>query len=77
MYFWPPYYSDFNPIENVWGLMARKMKSIDIMTKSDLIESVKSAWDEIDKEMIEKYIDSMPGRINDCISIHRNKINYK
>ena len=50
---WPPYSPDLNPIENVWGLMARKIKPKDIMTKSDLIEAVKSALNEIDKEVIE------------------------
>ena len=30
--------------------MIRKIKSKDIMTQSDLIEAVKSAWDKIDHE---------------------------
>ena len=56
--------------------MERKINSKDIMTQSDLIEAVKSAWDEIDQEVIENYIDSMPGSINDCIFINGDKINY-
>ena len=46
------------------------------MAQSDLIEEVKSAWSEIDQKVIENTIDSMPGRINDYISINREKINY-
>ena len=57
-------FPDLNPIPSVWRLMVRKIKSKDIITQSDLIEAVKSTWDEIDQEVIENYIDSMPGRIN-------------
>ena len=46
------------------------------MTQSDLMEAVKSAWDEIDQKVIENIIESMPGRINDCIFINGDKINY-
>ena len=73
---WPPYSPDLNQIENVWELMAREIKSKHIITQSELIEAVKSAWDEIDQELKENCIDSMPVRINDCISINENKINY-
>ena len=47
---WPPYSPDLNPIENVWEIMARKIKSKDIMTQWDLIEAVSSAWNEIDRK---------------------------
>ena len=39
------------------------------MTQSDLMEAVKSAWDEIDQKVIENFVGLMPGRINDCIFI--------
>ena len=39
----------------------------------NLIEAVKSVRDWIDKEVIESYIDLIPGRINDCISINVDK----
>ena len=55
-----PYSPDLNPIENVWRKMTRKIKSKDITTQSDLIEAAKSACDEIDLEVIENCIDSMP-----------------
>ena len=46
------------------------------MVQSDLMQTIKSAWDEIDQEVIENCIDSMSGRINNCISINGDKINY-
>ena len=46
------------------------------MNQSDLIEAVKSVWDEIDQEVMENCIDLMSGRINDCISINEDKINH-
>ena len=45
------------------------------MTQSDLIEAVKPAWDETDLGVTENCIDSIPGRINDCIFINGDKIN--
>ena len=60
----------------MYGDNGKKNKIKNIMTQSDLIEALKSAWDEIDQEVIENYKDSMPGRINDCISINRDKVNY-
>ena len=73
---WSPYSPDLNQIDKVRRLIARNIMPKDIIAQSDLIEAVKSAWNEIDQEEIENYIDSIPGRINDCISINRYKINY-
>ena len=70
---WSPYSPDLNSIENVWGLMARKIKQKDIMTQSHLIKAVKSAWEEIDQKVKENCIDSLHWRINDSISKNGDK----
>ena len=76
MYWLTSLFSRFKSNRECMGLMARKIKSKDIMTQSDLIEAVKSVKDEIDQEVIENCIKSMSGRINDCISINRDKVDY-
>ena len=71
MYWLASLFYRFKSNRECMGLMTRKIKSKDIMTQSDLMEAVKPAWDEIDQEVVEYCIESMPERINDCVFIKR------
>ena len=72
---WPPYSPDLNPIVNVKEINCKKNIVKRYYDSINLIEAVKSTWDEIDKEVVDYCINSIPGRINDCISINGDKIN--
>ena len=69
---WPARSPDLNPIENLWGILSRKIyangKQFD--TVASLKSSIKKAWEEIDPNVLSKLIDSMPSRI---FSVIENK----
>lgn len=75
---WPPYSPDLNPIENVWGLLARKVyangKQFDNVR--DLKTAVLRAWSEIDQSYLKNLVDSMPKRIGDVIFAHGGHTKY-
>lgn len=62
---WPGYSPDMNPIENLWGIVKKRLKKINITTKVKLIENLIQIWhrdDEI-KNKCSVLIESMPRRI--------------
>lgn len=62
---WPPYSPDLNPIENLWGLMTKKVYGQGKQYNSihDLKVAVFSAWDDFGLEVIQNLSMSMPTRI--------------
>ncbi|XP_037944167.1 protein slit-like [Teleopsis dalmanni] len=67
---WPARSPDLNPIENLWGIISRKVyaKGRQYSTVSELKASIQEAWDKIDDVIIKKLIDSMPNRIFSVIN---------
>lgn len=75
---WPAYSPDLNPIENLWGILTRRVyeggrqyNSID-----ELKNAVIHCWEEIEKDTLEKLINSMPKRVYDVIFSRGGTINY-
>lgn len=65
---WPSNSPDLNPIEHVWSMMSKKLKSKLITNKSTLKDEIKKIWENgISKEYLEKLVESMPNRISECI----------
>lgn len=67
---WPPQSPDLNPIENMWGLLKRRLNEYDTAPKglNELYERVTHIWyNVITKEECQKVIDSMPRRIEQVI----------
>lgn len=62
---WPAKSPDFNIIENVWGLLARRVyangRQFDRPT--DLERQISIEWSKIDQEYIQKLVKSMPRRM--------------
>ena len=69
---WPPYFPDLNPIENVWGLLARKVyaNGRQFYNVNDLKKQIQELWDEIDQGYLDKLLESMPNRILETIYQH-------
>lgn len=62
---WAPYSPDLNPIENVWGLLARKVyaNGRQFQTPDDLKRQIQISWNEIGQQYLDTLLDSMPRRI--------------
>ena len=69
---WPAQSPDLNPIENLWGIISRKIYSAgkQYENREELREAVLEAWDLIILETMEQLIQSMKQR---CIKVIENK----
>lgn len=67
---WPAKSPDLNPIENLWGILARAVyvngKQYD--TKMELVKAIKKAWAAIPVSTLENLVQSMKKR---CMEVYR------
>lgn len=75
---WPACSPDLNPIENLWGILARKVYGNCKQYNSikELWNAVNEAWESIEKETLQTLILSMPNRIFYVIRRNGNYTNY-
>ena len=64
---WPANSPDLNPIENLWGIVKRKMQYARPNNAEELKTTIRATWALITPEQCQKLIDSMPRRINAVI----------
>ncbi len=64
---WPANSPDLNPIENLWGIVKRKMRDTRPNNADDLKAAIKAAWASITPEQCHRLIVSMPRSIFTCI----------
>ncbi len=64
---WPANSPDLNPIENLWGIVKRKMRDTRPNNADDLKATVKETWASIPPQQCHKLITSMPRRIEAVI----------
>ncbi len=64
---WPANSPDLNPIENLWGIVKRKMRDTRPNNADDLKATVKATWASIPPQQCHKLITSMPRRIEAVI----------
>ncbi len=64
---WPANSPDLNPIENLWGIVKRKMRDTRLNNADDLKATVKETWASIPPQQCHKLITSMPRRIEAVI----------
>ncbi len=64
---WPANSPDPNPIENLWGIVKRKMRDTRPNNADDLKATVKETWASIPPQQCHKLITSMPRQIEAVI----------
>ncbi len=64
---WPANSPDLNPIENLWGIVKRKMRNTRPNNADDLKAAIKATWASIPPQQCHKLITSMPRRIEAVI----------
>ncbi len=60
---WPANSPDLNPIENLWGIVKRKMRDTRPNNADELKAAIKATWASIPPQQCHKLITSMPRRI--------------
>ncbi len=60
---WPANSPDLNPIENLWGIVKRKMRDTRPNNADELKATVKETWASIPPQQCHKWITSMPRQI--------------
>jgi transposase len=74
---WPPYSPDLNIIENLWGVMKRKIHRKPYTGQETLIEAVQELWSSQEiQDMTIRLCDSMPTRIAACINSRGGYTSY-
>lgn len=59
---WPSQSPDLNPIEHMWDVLENELTGVRAKNATEKFAQLEQAWGEIQKETIDKLIDSMPRR---------------
>ncbi|OHT16160.1 hypothetical protein TRFO_42012 [Tritrichomonas foetus] len=67
---WPPKSPDLNPIEMIWSIIKRKIKSTEIKNKISLINCIQLAWNEISMNLINDLVGDFNRRIELTLAVN-------
>jgi transposase len=75
---WPALSPDLNPIENAWGMLARRVyaEGKQYFSIQDLKTAIINEWNNIPLDDLRKLSESMPNRIFEVIQNHGTKTKY-
>ena len=76
MMIWPPNSPDLNPIENLWGIVKRRVHADgkQYFSKDELWEAIKQAADSIPRSLISKLTESVNERLFDIIRLNGSHV---
>ena len=58
---------DLNPVKMLWSILDKKLATKPIYWKAALIERLQEEWNNIDKDLCVKLVESMPEHIQKCL----------
>lgn len=66
---WPACSPDLNPIENLWGYMAKKVyeNGKQFSTVLELKAKIREVWENIPRNLLQNLVESMPTRIFEVV----------
>ncbi len=64
---WPPYSPDLNPIEQLWGIVKKKVSQRAPFGRDEISRVIKEEWDAISMQTVRNLIDSFPKRLREVI----------
>lgn len=64
---WPGNSPDFNPIENLWGLIKRRLRGRNTSTVPQLVKEIQDIWDNLEPSMLQRLAESVPQRLESCL----------
>lgn len=75
---WPACSPDINVIENVWGILARRVyaNNRQFQNIKELRTAITKCWGEIDMNLLKKLIDSVPNRLFQVINRNGGSTDY-
>uniref|UniRef100_A0A914EHI6 Transposase n=1 Tax=Acrobeloides nanus TaxID=290746 RepID=A0A914EHI6_9BILA len=75
---WPANSPDLNPIENIWGILVRRIyaENKQYQNVKELKKAIVAAWHTIDQEIIDDLVLSMDNRIFQVINRNGGPIDY-
>ena len=75
---WPAKSPNLNPIENLWGIMTRRVYAGNkqYSTKDELRRAILREWDAASNELLIKLTESMSKRVIEVIGVEGNSIKY-
>jgi hypothetical protein len=72
---WPAHSPDLNVIENLWGILKRRMAGHDARTPDELWLQIQRVWNEVTVDEINNLVESFRPRLMSVIALHGESLN--
>lgn len=71
---WPTKGDDINPMENLWAILDERLAKKKFSTIQGMKKAVTAVWNDIDDELLNKLVDSVPDRLRRIVKAQGGSI---